>query len=424
MSINKKTHMTNVEKGLAIYKTGRSRFWMARFWDRRLNKHVTKSTGETSKLEARSIAREWKDTYLAEKSGHRAHAKTDEAFEYYAKMVPKSDKDDWVLLTRKADGILALLGDIKASAITTAVIRDYLNKVNENRDKPLAVSTQKKHIITIRKALRYARENGKISQIPEAPRLAKMVENPRPTFTDDECQKLFVILGHMMDRETIVQGHLITQEFSSMLAWMLHTFVRPTTGELFGMKVSDCHVVRDPYHLEMKINGKTGFRVSASMPDAAIILSEEVSKRNLKDSDYIWFTHYENRAWAMRKAGLIFNTILDRSKLRYTQYGQKRSLYSMRHYAIGRRLRMSEGKVNIYSLAKNAGTSVAMLERFYLSHLPSSPELVRNLQSGLQIPHWDEVDPDGEIWEDMHGSGRPNAPDTSKQHPEHQDRSD
>ncbi len=80
--------MTNVEKGLAIYKTGRSRFWMARFWDRRLNKHVTKSTGETSKIEARIQAREWRDWYLTQQSAHLAQTKSDEAFEYYAQNQP------------------------------------------------------------------------------------------------------------------------------------------------------------------------------------------------------------------------------------------------------------------------------------------------------------------------------------------------
>jgi hypothetical protein len=45
------------------------------------------------------------------------------------------------------------------------------------------------------------------------------------------------------------------------------------------------------------------------------------------------------------------------------------------------RLTLSKGKVNIYSLAKNAGTSVDQIERFYARNLPLSAELVRNLQS-------------------------------------------
>ena len=47
----------------------------------------------------------------------------------------------------------------------------------------------------------------------------------------------------------------------------------------------------------------------------------------------------------------------------------------------GTRLRKSEGEVNIYLLAKNAGTSVEQLERFYLKNLEPSAEKVRNLQT-------------------------------------------
>ena len=45
------------------------------------------------------------------------------------------------------------------------------------------------------------------------------------------------------------------------------------------------------------------------------------------------------------------------------------------------RIILSQGKVNIFNLAKNAGTSVGQIERFYARNLPSSPELASNLQS-------------------------------------------
>jgi hypothetical protein len=45
------------------------------------------------------------------------------------------------------------------------------------------------------------------------------------------------------------------------------------------------------------------------------------------------------------------------------------------------RLTLSKDKVNIYTLAKNAGTSVNQIERFYARNLPLSAELVKNLQS-------------------------------------------
>jgi hypothetical protein len=45
------------------------------------------------------------------------------------------------------------------------------------------------------------------------------------------------------------------------------------------------------------------------------------------------------------------------------------------------RIILSEGQVNIFDLAKNAGTLVDRIERFYARNLPLSKELAINLQS-------------------------------------------
>ena len=44
-------------------------------------------------------------------------------------------------------------------------------------------------------------------------------------------------------------------------------------------------------------------------------------------------------------------------------------------------LLLSDRLMNIYSLAKNAGTGVNQIERFYAKRLPISKELMENLQS-------------------------------------------
>ena len=45
------------------------------------------------------------------------------------------------------------------------------------------------------------------------------------------------------------------------------------------------------------------------------------------------------------------------------------------------RIILSHGQVNIFNLAKNAGTSVEQIERIYARNLLLSPELAKNLQS-------------------------------------------
>lgn len=45
------------------------------------------------------------------------------------------------------------------------------------------------------------------------------------------------------------------------------------------------------------------------------------------------------------------------------------------------RIILSLGRVNIFNLAKNAGTNVEQMERFYARNLPLSAEMAKNLQS-------------------------------------------
>ena len=77
-----------------------------------------------------------------------------------------------------------------------------------------------------------------------------------------------------------------------------------------------------------------------------------------------------------------FNQLLDETGLKYDPVTEtERSVYCLRHTAICMRIILSHGKVNIFNLAKNAGTSVEQIERFYAKHLPLSREMAKNLQS-------------------------------------------
>jgi hypothetical protein len=91
--------------------------------------------------------------------------------------------------------------------------------------------------------------------------------------------------------------------------------------------------------------------------------------------------NYPNRNTAIRNINRQFNYILERAKLKETPSGELISPYALRHDSLQTRLIKSKGKVNIFNLAKNAGTSVDQLERFYLKNLELSDELVENLQT-------------------------------------------
>ena len=90
----------------------------------------------------------------------------------------------------------------------------------------------------------------------------------------------------------------------------------------------------------------------------------------------------QNRQTAARIIQRQFHELLSRASLQTDVIsGSHHTMYSLRHTAICMRIILSEGKVNIFNLAKNAGTSVDQIERFYARNLPLSSEMARNLQS-------------------------------------------
>ena len=143
-------------------------------------------------------------------------------------------------------------------------------------------------------------------------------------------------------------------------------------------------VADDPKRLIMTIRkGKTGYRSSNTMP-AAVSVYERICERSSErhPEAYLFLPEYANRTTASQIMRRQFNALLKRAGLEVDPYtGKSHALYSLRHTAICMRIINSEGKVNIFNLAKNAGTSVDQIERFYAKYLPLSKEMARNLQS-------------------------------------------
>ena len=56
MNKNQVTQRIHVHKGLSLYKTGRSPYYFARIWDPINKKYLTRSTKETTRIDAREVA--------------------------------------------------------------------------------------------------------------------------------------------------------------------------------------------------------------------------------------------------------------------------------------------------------------------------------------------------------------------------------
>lgn len=387
-------------KGLSIYRVENSTKWYVRVWDRRTKKYIVKSTGEESAIKARDLAQELALSLLkAEKPVERQFT-----FHHFAlKLLNRSrlqqqagdrskgyvkalhwaiQNEDW--------GLLRFFGERDVRQIRTQTYQEYMADLTKRRPD-LSASTRNTLMATLRNVLKIARDEGVIDVVPETPR-TRVKDNPRPFFRfhplvakdDDNYQKLLKTVKNMAAQGVVVRGIEVTDELYDLILFLAHSFVRPISSELYALRHSDITIADDPRRLIVTVrDGKTGYRAANTM-EAAVSVYERIRKRypDATPDDFIFYPQYTNRITASNMVQRQFREALKFGDLQTDGYtGKQHTLYSLRHTAICMRIINSEGRVNIFNLAKNAGTSVDQIERFYARFLPLSKEMARNLHS-------------------------------------------
>jgi hypothetical protein len=387
-------------KGLSIYRVENSTKWYVRVWDRRTKKYIVKSTGEDSAIKARDRAQELALSLLkAEKPVERHFT-----FHHFAlKLLKRSQiqqdsggrskgyvKAQHWAIQNEDWGLLRFFGERDVRQIRTQTYQEYMADLTKRRPD-LSASTRNTLMATLRNVLKIARDEGVINIAPETPR-TRIKDNPRPFFrfhplvekSDDNYQKLLRTVKEMAEQKVVVRGIEVTDELYDLVLFLAHSFVRPISSELYALRHSDITVADDPKRLIVTVrDGKTGFR-SANTMSAAVSVYGRIRARypDAQPEDFIFYPHYPNRITASNMVQRQFREALKLGDLKVDgPTGKQHTLYSLRHTAICMRIINSEGRVNIFNLAKNAGTSVEQIERFYARFLPLSKEMARNLQS-------------------------------------------
>ena len=389
-----------VHSGIAIYKTHASPYWYARIRDPQARKYVVRSTKETSRLKARSVAEELaRDILSRQKATPREYS-----FKYYAtrfiekgrRLVDTGERNaNYIRTTRLVLdndqwGLMKHFQSSDVRELRTRHWAEYLDKLASKRPD-LSASTKNMLGATFRNVLKVSRDDGVIDAVPDTPR-TRQKDNPRPFFRfhplvdkDKDTYKLLLATAKAMgDSELAIRGVETTDELYDLILFVTHSFVRPTTTELYALRHADIQIADKPKRLLLTVrNGKTGYRIANSL-EAAVSVYQRIKQRypNAKSEDYLFLPNYPNRQTAARIIQRQFNKALEIAGIKFDPYtNQDHSVYSLRHTAICMRIILSHGQVNVFNLAKNAGTSVEQIERFYARNLPLSAEMARNLQS-------------------------------------------
>lgn len=390
--------IVNLRRGLAIYKVLASPFWRVRVWIPSQRKRLVRTTKAKSRIEAISAAEE----FLSEMGTRGVLGLTPKnlTFDFFANRLVQIEKrrgeaqeisarahsNSYNLLNNPHWGPSRFMGREDIRKLKTT---DYLKYMERIRiDHPhLTVGTLNHIAVVIRKAFAVAQNEGVIDSIPAMPRI-KRVDNPRPFFrfyplvakAHDDYQLLLRTARKFAKERMSVRGTTITRELHDFIVFMTQTFLRPTASEVYALTHRDVVIAANPKRLVITIRkGKTGHRIAYSMPTAVDIYRQIRRHSDASPDAYVFLPAYINRSHALRVVQNQFNAVLQHAGLKKDRYGNAdHSVYSLRHTAICMRLVQSAGEVNVFTLAKNAGTSVDQIERFYARFLPMNAAMLKN----------------------------------------------
>jgi integrase len=166
----------------------------------------------------------------------------------------------------------------------------------------------------------------------------------------------------------------MTEDLRRLIVFMVNSYVRPT--DIKYMQHQHIDVIEDEHrYLRLRIpptkNHSDPIVTMSTAVDVYLRLKKYHDlKSQAAGTDYVFLPQYgrEQRDYALKQLQRQFEILLWATGLEQGSDGEERTLYSLRHTCIMYRLLYGEG-VNTLVLARNARTSVEMIDRFYAKPL-------------------------------------------------------
>jgi integrase len=313
----------------------------------------------------------YEDTYLHVKAGGSVQSKTFkqvfEEWKRYVTTIGHTRKGgSWhYTIERVATYAVPFFGAKRIDTIGPVEFSDYWawRKKTFNRKKP-ANSTLRRERTCILPVFKYALSRGYISTMPDTEPPKAALER-RPTFTQDEWKTIYTAAREWVEEgesKATWRQRFLMRQYVLILA---NTGLR--VGELRSLRWSDLRTVSSPdgNRLIAEVRGKTGVREVVFMSDAENYVKRlyDLRKEELgahPPLDGLVFCHKDGKPIQTMKNG--FNSLLKFAGVPTERNGGNRTIYSLRHFYATMRL---SNDTSPFLLAKQMGTSVEMLEKFY-----------------------------------------------------------
>ncbi len=384
---------------LIIFKCDASPFWWCRYYTQ--GKIIKKSSKFEDKRQAVAFAKRfYEDILLRERN--LLPLSSSPSFERCARELmqeqeqlmlrgernPKINVNDKQKLDKD---ILPFFKGFDVKDITYKHLNSFVARLAERNLKPSSI---KNHLNLVHKILMLANRENILDRLPVMPKV-RVIDSPRGWFNSKEYSLLKSTTKSLIDSKEVVRGHPITDEMRFLITFMVSSFLRP--NDIKELRHRNIQVVTGE-HRYLRIQtekSKTVNTAIVTMPDAVGIYEDIINHQKMHGrahdaNAFVFFPHLlgqnskkehknENRDFALQTMRRQFDVILGKAGLKISSSGEPRTLYSLRHTAIMFRLTLGES-IDLLTLARNARTSVSMIERFYAKPLQAEMN-VGKLQS-------------------------------------------
>lgn len=210
-----------------------------------------------------------------------------------------------------------------------------------------------------------------------AKRLARVQEDPKPATHRNRAGGIFTKTAS------------VPKEMAWVIGFMVNSFLRPT--DLKYIQHKHVETVRTKHlYLRLTIPETKRHKAQIVTLRPAVRIYQSLTRHakaigRANPDDYLFLPDVDDRDAAAVVLSQNFNKILEATGLKIGELGQTRSLYSLRHTAIMFRLLYGKG-IDLLTLARNARTSVQMIEEFYASNLTAEMNigLLQSRRRGIQ----------------------------------------
>ena len=401
------TPIANYPTKLRIFQTNASRYWQVRCFLR--GRTYTQSLKTTNKQAAISQAKHFFHIKSAELYGEHITVR-EETVPLFKDVVPATlaqqqarvDRADLTALSlsifrsRIHNYILPFFGHMALEKINYQHLTDFVALLTKRGQSTTSIQ---QNLVATRKVFNYAHGLNLIASLPKFPTIT-IKQHPRGSFTVAEYRSLVRLsrqrIGQRIPTEFTVNSRrgeqnldqyaVISQDLSWMIRFMINSFMRPSDIKFLQHKhvtvVRAKHIYLRLNLPETKKHDKPIVTLQAAVHVYERLLAWQISQGHGQPEDYVFLPKQMNRELVLETYRWQFNFMLDQARIgRNVANGQNRTLYSLRHSAMTFRLLYGR-RVDLLTLARNARTSVEMVEKFYSSNL--SAEMNIDLLQGLR----------------------------------------